>query len=103
MTNIGDKIQTPWGEGIAIDRNQMASGKEAFKIMETHGIPLELIVDLLKEKGYVLNTIEFIETALASSNFSEKSIKNRMCFQLNMPEPLFEACMVYIRKKNELR
>lgn len=39
----------------------MLSGKEVFKLMDTHGLPLDIINMMLREKGDFFNIKEFIE------------------------------------------
>ena len=91
-------IETPWGAGTILPAEHMISGKKVFQIMDTHGIPLDIILEQLKDRGLVMNTIEFIESALVNKNFTEKTIKRILCGQVNMPESLFDACMRYIGK-----
>ncbi len=41
----------------------MISGYEVFKLMDTYGLPLDIIVMELREKKMGFNVVEFIEAA----------------------------------------
>lgn len=63
----------------------MLSGKEIFRIMDTHGLPLEVITEEVRNKQMCFNVVEFVEVALASKNFTYKTIKNRL-LEAMLPE-----------------
>lgn len=56
----------------------MLSGKAIFRLMDTQGLPLSVINEILRTKQMCFNVVEFVEAALASKNFSYKTIKNRL-------------------------
>jgi len=57
---------------------EVISGAEIFKLMDTRGLPLEIINEELRIRGLAFNGVEFIEAALASKNFSYERIKERL-------------------------
>ena len=63
----------------------MISGEAIFRLMDTHGLPLEVITEELRNKQKCFNVVEFVEVALASKNFSYKTIKNRL-LEAMLPE-----------------
>jgi len=62
----------------------MINGKIVFELMDSRGLPLEIIRERLREKGLCFNVIEFIEAAIASKNYSYPKIKSRL--MLDLPE-----------------
>ena len=56
----------------------MISGKAVFRLMDTHGLPLDLINEELRAKELCFNVVEFVEAALASKNFTYEKIKSRL-------------------------
>ena len=56
----------------------LINGNQIFKLMDTHGFPLELANDVMRQHGMGFNVIEFIEAALASKNFTYDRIKARL-------------------------
>ena len=44
-----------------LDEGETLDGEVAFKLHDTHGFPVELTAEILKERGYVLDTAEFEE------------------------------------------
>ena len=53
----------------------LINGKQIFKLMDTHGFPLELANDVIRQHGMGFNVVEFVEAALASENFTYDRIK----------------------------
>ena len=56
----------------------MISGEAIFRLMDTHGLPLDVINEELRSKQMCFNVVEFVEVALASKNFSYEKIKSRL-------------------------
>jgi len=56
----------------------MISGQVVFRLMDTHGLPLDLINEELRSKNLSFNVVEFVEVALASKNFTYEKIKGRL-------------------------
>ena len=56
----------------------MLSGQAVFRLMDTHGLPLDFINEELMTHGLCFNVVEFVETALASKNFTYEKIKSRL-------------------------
>jgi len=56
----------------------MLSGEAIFGLMDTHGLPLEIINEELRSRQMCFNVVEFVETALASNNFTYEKIKDRL-------------------------
>jgi len=61
------------------------SGKNIFKLMDTKGLPLDLITLELRQRQAIFNVVEFVEAALASKNFTYSKIKERLV-QAMLPE-----------------
>ena len=57
---------------------KLISGNLIFQLMDSKGLPLEIVNDLLREKGLGFDVVDFIEAALASGNFTYSSIKTRL-------------------------
>lgn len=53
------------------------SGHDIFKLMDTHGLPLDVINMMLREQGDIFNAAEFIEAA-KKSGWPDKRILNTM-------------------------
>lgn len=56
----------------------LLDGYTIFKLMDTYGLPLDLINDLLREKNVAFNAVEFVAAALASKNFTCDAIKKKI-------------------------
>jgi len=56
----------------------MLSGEAIFGLMDTHGLPLEIINEELRSRQMCFNVVEFAESALASNNFTYEKIKGRL-------------------------
>ena len=56
----------------------MISGEAVFRLMDTHGLPLDLINEELRSRQLCFNVVEFVEVALASKNFTYEKIKGRL-------------------------
>ncbi|MCJ7828549.1 MAG: hypothetical protein MUP81_02280 [Dehalococcoidia bacterium] len=56
----------------------MIDGAEIFKLMDTHGLPLEIITELLREKGEAFDVVQFIEAGLFSHNFTYPKLRTRL-------------------------
>ncbi len=55
----------------------IVSGRWVFKLMDTHGLPLDIILDRLREEGKIMNTTQFIEAAL-KAGWKHKTIKAKL-------------------------
>ena len=56
----------------------MLDGKKIFELMDTYGLPLEIINLELRKHQLCFNVVEFIEAALASKNFTYNTIKRQL-------------------------
>lgn len=99
---FGVKFNTPWGEATTIPADSMISGARIFYIMDSCGMPFDILREELKDKGLVLDTVGFMEAALKSKNYKIKRLKMVMCVQSDMPESLFDHCIEYLRKNERL-
>lgn len=61
-----------------VDGSKIASGTEVFGLMDTRGIPLDVINETLRANDCGFNVVQFIEAALASRNFTYQTIKQRL-------------------------
>jgi alanyl-tRNA synthetase len=61
-----------------VNKSRIVDGAQIFKLVDSYGLPLEVITDRLREKGMGFNVVEFIQAALDSKNFTYKTIKPRL-------------------------
>lgn len=61
-----------------VPSNRIVDGAIIFKIMDTHGTPLEIINEMLRAEGAGFSVIQFVEAALASKNYTYETIKRRL-------------------------
>jgi len=47
----------------------LMDGADVFRLMDSEGLPLDVIQDLLAEKGMGFNVVGFARAALASGNY----------------------------------
>lgn len=64
--------------GEIVDNSRIVSGYDVFKIMDTKGLPLDVINETLRANDCGFNVVQFIEAALASRNFTYQTIKQRL-------------------------
>jgi alanyl-tRNA synthetase len=65
------------------DTKNVLSGKIIFHLMDSQGLPFDIIMDILKEKSLSYNVYEFIEAAINSKNFTKERL--RLLFEYNQP------------------
>jgi len=53
-------------------------GEDVFKLMDSRGLPLELLAERFQEKGLCFNINQFVDAALASGNYKTETIKARV-------------------------
>jgi alanyl-tRNA synthetase len=51
------------------------SGRTAFKMKDEKGMPLDLIVEMVRDRGMAINWVEFIETARKSKWWDFQTIE----------------------------
>lgn len=56
-------------------QRQVVSGDFIFKLLDTYGLPLDIIKDMLDEKNLAFDTLGFIQSALNSKNYTVKKLK----------------------------
>lgn len=61
---------------ISSDGSSVVSGEFIFKLMDTHGLPFDIIQCELKDRGLAFNVVEFIHAAIKSKNFTRKRLTN---------------------------
>ena len=57
---------------------RLLDGESIFLLMDSHGLPLEIICLELRREGLAFNVLEFVESALRSKNFTYSKIKTRL-------------------------
>ncbi len=57
-----------------VTSDKIVSGHEVFKLVDTHGLPLDIIVLELRDRGLGFNVHEFIDSALLAK-WTPKRIK----------------------------
>jgi len=53
-------------------------GGDVFTLMDSRGLPLELLAETFRKKGIHININQLIEAALASGNYKAETIKGRV-------------------------
>jgi len=53
-------------------------GGDVFTLMDSRGLPLELLAETFRKKGIHINVNQFVEAALASGNYKVETIKGRI-------------------------
>ena len=53
-------------------------GEDVFKLMDSRGLPLELLAETFRKKGIHINVNQFVEAALDSGNYKVETIKARI-------------------------
>lgn len=61
--------------GVTTDGNKVVTG--VFKLVGTHGTPLEMILDWFKYKGMVIDWVDYIADALKDGHKPE-TVKSRI-------------------------
>ena len=82
-------------------------GKYVFELMDTHGLPLEIVNEKLRELDTGFNVITFIESAIESKNYTYQTIKNRlvqaMVFDVELREEFTHIIDSWWRWKTKTR
>ncbi|MFH1544775.1 MAG: alanine--tRNA ligase [archaeon] len=60
-----------------IERNKVVTGNDAFLLFQSHGFPLEMTMELAKEKGIKVNEREFKEEFRKHQEISRKATEKR--------------------------
>ena len=63
---------------IEVDSSKIIDGETVYLLMDSKGLPLEIITLCLREKGMGFDVVQFVKTALASKNFTYNKIKRRL-------------------------
>jgi len=61
--------------GKSDNNKSILSGDTIFKLMDTHGLPLDVITEILRRKDLGFDLFGFIKAAKASKNYSKKRIR----------------------------
>lgn len=56
----------------------LLDGKKIFELMDSKGLPLEIIVLELRRRKRALNIPQFVEAAIDSKNFTFESVERRL-------------------------
>ena len=70
----------------------VVSGNVIFKLMDTHGLPFDIILCELHDRGLAFNVHEFIISAIKSKNFSRKRLTNLLID--HSPNPKASECVL---------
>ena len=89
-------LSTPWGTAQLLQGESLCSGEQALLLIDTHGMPLDILLDIFVDRRIVIDTVGFIEYALKSGNYTLGSLKKKMCLQASVPETFFDACVKYL-------
>ena len=63
--------------GVTTCGASVVSGALVFKLQATHGLPLEMTIDMIYGMGAAISWLDFVSTALASG-WTQKRIMNRL-------------------------
>ena len=84
----------------------MIDGREIFRLMDTKGLPLDIICEQLRRRRMAFNVCQFVEESLASGNFTYSRIKKRLVEAI-LPDKRGdfeeELDLWYERRTNSLR
>ena len=77
------------------DRPTVLDGAEIFHLMDSHGLPLDTIQDLLAEKGWAMDVVGFAQAAHKSGNYTRETILARLkaCAPPSVPAGLLELAV----------
>ena len=64
--------------GKTVDGKSVINGAFVFKLMDTRGLPLEIITDGLRERNMVFDVAGFVEAADRSGNYKPGVLKERL-------------------------
>ena len=66
-----------------------------FRLMDGDGLPLDVIQDLLAERGLAFDVVAFCRAALASRNYTPEGLleKLKLCAPAGVPERLLELAV----------
>lgn len=64
--------------GRGPDGEPIISGEFIFWMMDSQGVPLEVQLPILEEKGWGFSVPQFIEAAHASKNWSAEALYNKL-------------------------
>jgi alanyl-tRNA synthetase len=53
-------------------------GQDIFRLMDSQGVPLELIAERLHSRGLAFNVNQFIAAALESKNYTYQRIRSKL-------------------------
>lgn len=75
------KQHEPTYVGVGIDvytqaKKRVVNGNFVFKLMDSKGLPLDIILVELREKSLAFDLIGFIEAAIKSKNYSKKKLRS---------------------------
>jgi hypothetical protein len=89
--------------GQTTDGKTVVSGFDSFKMSETLGIPLDLVVDSIYSNGMVIDWLDFVETArsvgwtLTRIFFKIETALDDCCID---KKPIIDRIRLYITKEN---
>jgi alanyl-tRNA synthetase len=64
--------------GKTTSGQNVVEGQGCFKLVDTYGLPLEVIYDRLQEYNMCIDVVGYIEAALESKNFTYETVKSRL-------------------------
>jgi alanyl-tRNA synthetase len=92
--------------GLTQDNKTVVNGSKIFKIMESVGLPLDIILYELKNNDLIVDWIDFYETAL-KSNWTIKTLFDRLepalsdVYDKDMSEGILKRLKYYIMEQNK--
>lgn len=77
------------------EERPVMSGELIFKLMDSHGMPLDLIQDLLEEHKFAFDVPVFITTAVKSKNYSQERLTDMLIPPMNRMSDDHKKIMLY--------
>lgn len=65
---------------------RLLDGGSIFKLMDSHGMPFDLINDMMRERGLAVDFPAFLRAAHGSKNYSKKRILSFVSLYVKHPE-----------------
>lgn len=90
-------------QGKSTDGKVVWNGASIFWMMDSQGMPLEVIVTLLRRRGEGFDVKGFIEVALQSKNFTPERIRSRLlnCYKGKDRQVVEDLIDEYLEREKE--
>lgn len=86
ISNLKNPIAGFGTDVLTQERHPVIKGEIVFFLMDSKGLPFDILLDVFRERGYSFDLVGFIKSAKQSGNFSRKRLE--FLFQNNIPNSL---------------